>query len=227
MKREKTNLLMKRKDHTEKEKELLKKIETEYNLFRYKMLLYPAEDLYNSCRMVCFYECLYEYFRYCEKINVDFINAAVKEEWILGQLWDLYLKNEYLKADTWDEIESILKAYADRKAPQAEDDNTYGQTNEADSLKEEPESHFIDSVMELSLKVNRQFVSELRKHDVISESLLKIMGYVLSERERVVKGQGIKGMVEILRDLGNDDNIISAALKKQYHLSEEEISQYL
>ncbi len=128
MKRERTDLLMKRKDHSEKEKALLKKIKTEHSLFRCKMLLCPAEELYNSCRMICFYECLYEYFRYCEKINVDFIHASNKEEWILEQLWNLYLENEYLKADTWDEIESILKAYADMKPPQTENNDTCGQT---------------------------------------------------------------------------------------------------
>ena len=34
-------------------------------------------------------------------------------------------------------------------------------------------------------------------------------------------------MVSVLHDLGNDDNVIRAALKKQYHLSDEEINNYL
>ena len=34
-------------------------------------------------------------------------------------------------------------------------------------------------------------------------------------------------MIEVLNDLGHDGNIIKAALKKQYHLSEKEISRYL
>ena len=88
MKRKRTDLLMKRKDHSEKEKALLKKIKTEHSLFRCKMLLCPAEELYNSCRMICFYECLYEYFRYCEKINVDFIHGEPSAYRILQSfLW--------------------------------------------------------------------------------------------------------------------------------------------
>ena len=30
---------------------------------------------------------------------------------MLAQLWELYLENEYLRADTWDEIEGMLNAY--------------------------------------------------------------------------------------------------------------------
>ena len=133
---------MKRKEHTEKEKELLGKITAEYELFRCKMLLQPAWEIYNSCRSICFYECLYEYFRYCEKISRDFINASEKENMILAQLWELYLKNEYLKADTWDEIESILRAYVDKRLPQVEDDAVYSPPDNTASLKEETEQDF-------------------------------------------------------------------------------------
>lgn len=45
---------MKRKDHPEKEKELLKKVRTEYGLFRYRMLLCLVQEVYNSCRVICF-----------------------------------------------------------------------------------------------------------------------------------------------------------------------------
>ena len=102
---------MKRKDHPEKEKELLKKVQTEYELFRYRMLLSPVREVYNACRVICFYECLHEYFKYCEKISSDFINASAGEEQVLAQLWGLYLENEYLRADTWDEIEGMLNTY--------------------------------------------------------------------------------------------------------------------
>ena len=109
---------MKRKDHPEKEKELLKKVKTEYELFRCKKLLCPAQEVYDSCRVISFYECMYEYFQYCEKISRDFINASGKDDWVLAQLWELYLKNEYLRADTWAEIEGLLNAYVDRQKPQ-------------------------------------------------------------------------------------------------------------
>ena len=127
-------MLMKRKEHTEKEKELLEKITAEYELFRCKMLLQPTWEIYNSCRSICFYGCLY-----CEKISRDFINASEKEHWVLAQLWELYLKNEYLKADTWDEIESILRTYVDMRMPQSEDGDTYSCMDNPHSVKEKTE----------------------------------------------------------------------------------------
>ena len=132
-------MLMKRKEHTEKEKELLEKITAEYELFRCKMLLQPTWEIYNSCRSICFYGCLYEYFQYCEKISRDFINGSEKEPWVLAQLWELYLKNEYLKADTWDEIESILRTYVDMRMPQSEDGDTYSCMDNPHSVKEKTE----------------------------------------------------------------------------------------
>ncbi len=132
-------MLMKRKEHTEKEKELLEKITAEYELFRCKMLLQPTWEIYNSCRSICFYGCLYEYFQYCEKNSRDFINASEKEHWVLAQLWELYLKNEYLKADTWDEIESILRTYVDMRMPQSEDGDTYSCMDNPHSVKEKTE----------------------------------------------------------------------------------------
>ena len=135
-------MLMKRKEHTEKEKELLEKITAEYELFRCKMLLQPTWEIYNSCRSICFYECLYEYFRYCEKISRDFINASEKEDLILAQLWELYLKNEYLKADTWDEIESILRAYVDKRMPQPETGDAYNCIDNVHSVKEKTEKGY-------------------------------------------------------------------------------------
>ena len=58
---------------------------------------------------------------------------------------------------------------------------------------------------------------------------------MIAERERTIeirvrketKEEAIKGLVAILHDLGNDDNVIRAALKKQYDLSAEEINKYL
>ena len=78
----------------------------------------------------------------------------------------------------------------------------------------------------LEIQIRKETKEEMAK---TKEEVAKAKEKVAKAKEEVEKEKekGIKGMVEILRDLGNDDNIISAALKKQYHLSEEEISQYL
>lgn len=102
---------MKRRDRPEKEKGLLKKIHNEHELFHYKMLSMPAEEIYHACKQICFFECVYEYFQYKEEISKEFINAAWQGESVLLELWGIYLKYEYLEMDTWDGIEDILGIY--------------------------------------------------------------------------------------------------------------------
>ena len=101
---------MKRGNHPEKEREMLKKIHTEHELFHYKMLSIPAEEIYQACRKICFFECVYEYFQY-EETSEEFVNAAWQGEAVLAELWEIYLKYEYLGMDTWEEIEGILAVY--------------------------------------------------------------------------------------------------------------------
>lgn len=104
-------MLMKRIDHSEREKEMLKKVGAEYELFRYKMLSKSVQEVYNACRCISFYECVYEYFQYFEKISTDFVNAANHSEAVLAELWEIYLKYEYLRIENWEEIEELLNVY--------------------------------------------------------------------------------------------------------------------
>ena len=63
----------------------------------------------------------------------------------------------------------------------------------------------------------------------VKEEATKVKEEAAKAREEAakVKEEGIKAMVEILHDLGNDNGVIRAAIKKQYHLPEEEVSKYL
>lgn len=96
-----------------------------------------------------------------------------------------------------------------------------------------------DSVLEVSVKANRQLVEKLIGDDDMSQALfeimepriLEIMEPVLLERERQAetraKKEGIQGSVNALRTLGHGDNEIKTVLMEQYHLSEEETKEYL
>jgi hypothetical protein len=84
----------------------------EHAVFKNKMLSMSIQKVYEECRRICFYECVQEYFLYCEHINREFVETAGSHDEILSGLWDIYLKNEHLGADTWDEIEEMLKVYA-------------------------------------------------------------------------------------------------------------------
>lgn len=110
---------MKRGDRPEKEKEMLQKIRTEYELFYYKTLSRTPQEIYHACKRICFFECVYEYFQYKEEISEDFINATGQRDRILEELWEIYLKHEYLGMDTWEEIEELLEVYARKYATES------------------------------------------------------------------------------------------------------------
>lgn len=105
---------MKRRVFSEKERNLRKKIEKERELFHYKMLASPAAEIYEACSKIRFYECFYEYFQYVEHMEKGLVEVCLEEQDLMEALWDLYLEREYLKCDTWEEMEEILGALADR-----------------------------------------------------------------------------------------------------------------
>lgn len=104
-------MIMRRQEQAECERELLQKIKTEHDLFKYKMLSGTAQKIYDACKRICFYECLWEYFIYSEQRSREFIDIANKRDMVLAGLWEIYLKYEYLRADTWEDIDEILAAY--------------------------------------------------------------------------------------------------------------------
>lgn len=68
----------------------------------------------------------------------------------------------------------------------------------------------------------------------MSQALLEIMEPLLLEREKQVEirakqegiKEGIRGLVDVLRDLGQSDNEIESVIMQQYHLSENETKKY-
>lgn len=101
----------KRQEHSEKERQILKLVETEYSLFKYKMLSGTRSEIYDSCNVIRFYECLREYFLYCEKIEMEFIQKIKLVNNLLEELYAYYLKTEFVSIETWQEIEEMLRIY--------------------------------------------------------------------------------------------------------------------
>lgn len=104
---------MKRYENPETEKEMLDKIMTEHELFMYRTLSGTAHEIYDSCKRICFYESLNEYFLYNEQISKEFVNVSARSSRIIKELWDIYLKYEYLRVDTWEEIDCLLQIYVE------------------------------------------------------------------------------------------------------------------
>lgn len=106
---------MRRGLFSEKERELRKKIAKEHELFQYKMLASSAEAVYDACNRIWFYECIYEYFQFAGNIEKKSVDACLEEEDIMAALWELYVKYEYLKVGTWEDVEEILDVFVERK----------------------------------------------------------------------------------------------------------------
>ena len=103
--------IFKRQEHSERERQILKLAETEYQLFKYKMLSGTSREIYDSCNTIRFYECLHEYFQYTERVELEFVRKVKMRDDLLGQLYAYYLKAEYLSIETWTEIEELLHCY--------------------------------------------------------------------------------------------------------------------
>lgn len=107
--------MMKRGVFSNNKRKLLLKVEAEHELFKYKMLASPIKDVYERCNEIRFYECVYEYFRYCESITEEYMKACLKESEIMPALWRTYIENEYLKIDTWEDIEDLILVMKERQ----------------------------------------------------------------------------------------------------------------
>lgn len=112
--------MMRRGDMPDREIELMKRIETEHTIFKYRMLASTAAEVYENCNMIRFYECIYEFFQYAESIEKEYINACLRYENVIGTLYQLYMKYEYLRYSRWEDIEEMLSALVEEQKKYAE-----------------------------------------------------------------------------------------------------------
>lgn len=101
---------MRRGYMSDKEIELMRRIETEHTIFKYRMLASPVAEVYDNCNVIRFYECIYEFFQYAEDIKKEYTDACLRYEDVIETLYRLYMKREYLRYSRWTDIEEILSA---------------------------------------------------------------------------------------------------------------------
>lgn len=99
---------MRRGEFSNKERQLRKQIETEYKLFKYKMLSKSNIEIYDKCNVILFYHCIYEYFTYSQNLDESYISACLKCDAIIDTLYHIYKSYEYLRYERWEDIEEIL-----------------------------------------------------------------------------------------------------------------------
>lgn len=106
---------MRRGDMPDREIELMKRIETEHTIFKYRMLASTAAEVYENCNVIRFYECIYEFFQYAGDIEKEHVNACLQYENIIEALYQIYIKYEYLRCSRFEDIDEILSALVDEQ----------------------------------------------------------------------------------------------------------------
>lgn len=100
-----------------------------------------------------------------------------------------------------------------------------------ESTKQEFDRELADSVLEVSIRANRQIVDELRGDDSVCQALLEIMEPEINKIKEAVKEAAkedeILCAVKSFRDLGASDIQIRDVLMKNHRLSSVEAEKYL
>lgn len=102
--------MLKRGNFTDKERALRNKVEAEHALFRYRMLASGVKEVYDNCIQISFYECIYEYFTYFDNFTDEMIAGCLMEDHVINALWEVYVKYEYLRYDTWEKISDLINS---------------------------------------------------------------------------------------------------------------------
>lgn len=100
---------MKRGEFPEGEVKLVKSVEQEFELFKYKMLSRSRQEIFDSCNEIRFYTCAYEYWIYAEDISSEHIRACLNcLGAVIASMYNVYMEIEYLRCGRWEDIEEIL-----------------------------------------------------------------------------------------------------------------------
>ncbi len=98
------------------------------------------------------------------------------------------------------------------------------------------EREMADSVLDVSVKANKQIIKKLMGDEFMCNALMEIMEPKIKEimepkmeemRKEGLREGRIQGIIEALRDLEHSDSEIKSILIKQYSLTEDEINNYL
>ena len=94
-------------------------------------------------------------------------------------------------------------------------------------MAEKGDRELADSVLEVSFSANKEIVDELIGDENMYEVLMEIMEPQIKLREKAGLKKGLQGAVDLLRDAGQADDKIKAAIMNKYNLTENEAEEYI
>lgn len=86
-------------------------VDKEYNQFKLEMLSKTPHEIYDNCKIILFYENIYEYCIYNETISEEYAKLIEERTGIINDLYHLYLKYEFLGINNWSEIDDLIEIY--------------------------------------------------------------------------------------------------------------------
>lgn len=92
------------------------------------------------------------------------------------------------------------------------------------ALTQALDKELADSVLEVSVRANRQLLEEMRGDDSMCNALLEIMEPEIREIE---KKSNITNIIEVLREYDHSDDEIKDTIMRKYKLSLKEAEMYL
>ncbi|MEY8338178.1 hypothetical protein AALB16_09145 [Lachnospiraceae bacterium 62-35] len=94
-------------------------------------------------------------------------------------------------------------------------------------LTQKFDKEFADSVLEVSIRANKQIAGELRGDDGMCQALLEILQTEIDKTRADETRRLILRSIKSFRDLSIDDEQIKRMLVKNYELTSEEAEVYL
>ena len=83
----------------------------EFQIYKRKVIYRMSnEEAWNACGKIHFYNCIKEYFELNDQISQAYLELVLKEPMPVQMLWEIYLRQDYLRYQTWDEIDELLEA---------------------------------------------------------------------------------------------------------------------
>lgn len=104
---------MKKGIFSENKVKLIRSVEQEFEMFKYKKLSGSRQSIFDSCNEIRFYSCIYEYFQYSDNIKEEHMRACLNCGGdVIATLYHIYMDTEYLRYSRWEDIGEILNVLA-------------------------------------------------------------------------------------------------------------------
>ena len=228
-----------------------------HNIMEYKS---PEDHLdIDSFYKAAAYACLYKaYGEKSDVIKADDITVSIIREAKPEELFRYFKKHDYIVSNPYKGIYYIesnvlfpTQIVVTKELDYAEHiwlgsltgkmsmENMRNLLASIGQLESKADREFADSVLNVSVRANRDVIEKLKEEESMYEALMEIMEPQIIIREQAAmkagvqqgvkqgEQQGIYLMVDALKDFGHSETEIKRTIMEKYNITEEEAEKYL